>query len=131
MLTLYASLLLLPAWIWLAGPIIHFLQPTLTFEYGGWHDVVEGALSVTLHPLGLHRYMWSGLFSLFLTSGWVWLYVVAGFLLIASRRLDLGFDWFNGHADIEHKPLQSIGLVAGSLVAVVYWSAVVVSRVVK
>ena len=28
------------------------------------------------------------------------------------------------------KPLQSIGLVAGALVAVLYWTAVIVSRVV-
>jgi len=46
------------------------------------------------------------------------------------RGYDLGFDWFNRHFDIEKKPLQSIGLVAGALVAVVYWTAVVVSRVV-
>jgi hypothetical protein len=54
---------------------------------------------------------------------------VSGFLLKAARRLDLGFDWFNRTFDIERKPLQSIGLVAGALVAVVYWAAAIVSRV--
>jgi hypothetical protein len=38
--------------------------------------------------------------------------------------------WSIRHFDIEKKPLQSIGLVAGALVAVVYWVAVIVSRVV-
>jgi hypothetical protein len=51
-------------------------------------------------------------------------------LLLFCRRFDIGFEWFNRHFDVEKKPLQSIGLVAGALVAVVYWAAVIVSRVV-
>jgi len=60
---------------------------------------------------------------------WLWLYAGSGFVLKAARRFDLGFDWFNRKFDIEKKPLQSIGLVAGALVAVVYWTVVIVSRV--
>jgi hypothetical protein len=52
-------------------------------------------------------------------SIWLWLYAGSGFLLKAARRVDIGFDWFNRHFDIEKKPLQSIGLVAGAIVAVV------------
>ena len=66
----------------------------------------------------------------FFVPGWLWLYAGSGFLLKAARRFDIGFEWFNRHFDIEKKPLQSIGLVAGALVAVVYWAAVIVSRVV-
>ena len=65
----------------------------------------------------------------FFTSIWLWLYAGSGFLLKAARRFDIGFEWFNRHFEIEKKPLQSIGLVAGTLVAVVYWTAVIVSRV--
>jgi hypothetical protein len=50
-------------------------------------------------------------------------------LLKAARRFDIGFEWFNRKFDIEKKPLQSIGLVAGALVSLVYWVAVIVSRV--
>jgi hypothetical protein len=64
----------------------------------------------------------------FFTSIWLWLYAGSGFILKAARRFDIGFDWFNRKLDIEKHPLQSIGLVAGTLVAVVYWSAVIVSR---
>jgi hypothetical protein len=46
----------------------------------------------------------------------------------AAKRFDIGFQWFNAEFDIEKKPLQSIGLVAGALVAVVYWAAVIVRR---
>jgi hypothetical protein len=66
----------------------------------------------------------------FFTSIWLWLYAGSGFILKAARRFDIGFDWFNRKFDIEKKPLQSIGLVAGALVAIVYWTAVIVSRVV-
>jgi hypothetical protein len=68
------------------------------------------------------------LYPSFFTSLWLWLYAGSGFLLKAARRFDLGFEWFNGKFDIEKHPLQSIGLVAGSIVAVVYWTAVGVSR---
>jgi len=60
------------------------------------------------------------------TCGWLWLFAGSGILL----RISHGTGWFNRHFDIEKKPLQSIGLVAGALVAVVYWAAVIVSRVV-
>ena len=66
----------------------------------------------------------------FFTSIWLWLYAGSGFLLKAARRFDKYLGWFN-RLDIEKHPLSSIGLVAGALVALVYWSAVVVSRVVK
>jgi hypothetical protein len=65
----------------------------------------------------------------FFTSLWLWLYAGSGFILKVARRFDIGFEWFNRKFDIEKKPLQSIGLVAGVLVAVVYWAVAIVSRV--
>jgi hypothetical protein len=70
----------------------------------------------------------AGIASLF-ASIWLWLYAGSGFILKAARRFDIGFHWFNRKFDIEKKPLQSIGLVAGALVALVYWAAVIVSKV--
>jgi len=70
------------------------------------------------------------LYPAFVSCGWLWLYAGSGFLLKAARKFDIGFEWFNRHFDIEKKPLQSIGLVAGALVAVVYWAVVIVGRVV-
>lgn len=66
---------------------------------------------------------------LFYTSVWLWLYASSGFLLKAARRFDIGFEWFNKHCDIEKKPLQSIGLVSGAIVALVYWAVVIIHRV--
>jgi hypothetical protein len=68
--------------------------------------------------------------SAFITSIWLWLYAGAGFLLIAARRLDIGFRCFNRHFDIEHKPLSAIGLVAGGLVALVWWTVILLKIVV-
>jgi hypothetical protein len=79
-------------------------------------------------PLNGFKPLWY--YPAFFTSIWLWLYAGSGFLLKVVRGFDIGFDWFNRHCDIEKKPLQSIGLVAGALVAVVYWVAVIVSRVV-
>jgi len=73
-------------------------------------------------------FLW--LYPTFFTTVWAFLYAGSGFLLKVARRFDIGFDWFNRKFDIEKKPLQSIGLVAGALVTLVYWTAVVVGRVV-
>jgi hypothetical protein len=62
----------------------------------------------------------------FFSSMWLWLYAGSGFLLKAARRFDIGFAWFNRKFDIEHKPLSAIGLVAGAIVAVLWWAVVAV-----
>jgi len=80
--------------------------------------------------MDIDEYWLAWFVSAYFSSLFLWLYAGSGFLLKAARRFDIGFDWFNRKFDIEKKPLQSIGLVAGALVAVVYWAAVVVSRVV-
>jgi uncharacterized protein len=61
-------------------------------------------------------------FPAFFTSVWLWLYAGSGFLLKVARRFDIGFDLFNRKLDIEKKPLSAMGLVAGALFAVLYWS---------
>ncbi len=78
--------------------------------------------------------------ALFLKGGWIWffpgmvyflivvLYVASGFVIRAAHRFDIGFQWFNRRFDIEKKPLQSIGLVAGALIACAYWVAMIARR---
>jgi hypothetical protein len=67
----------------------------------------------------------------FAASIWLWLYALSGFLLRAARRFDIGFQWFNRKVDIEKHPLSSIGLVAGSLVALAYWGFAAVAHFVR
>lgn len=75
------------------------------------------------------RWLW--VYPAFFTSIWLWLYAASGFILKAARRFDIGFQWFNSKVDIEKKPLSAIGLVAGSLVAVVYWAFAVVAHIIR
>jgi hypothetical protein len=56
----------------------------------------------------------------------LFLYLISAGTLRVARRFDIGFEWFNRKFDIEKKPLQSIGLVAGALVAVTYWTVATV-----
>jgi hypothetical protein len=72
--------------------------------------------------------LWYVLFPTFFTIIWLWLYAASGFVLKAARRFDLGFEWFNRKFDIEKKPLQSIGLVAASLVALICWAFAIIHR---
>lgn len=103
------------------GPLIQLLHP---------HSLIHMETRTIFYVVDMTPFNPVWFWSTFFTSIWLWLYAGSGFLLKAARRFDIGFDWFNRHFDIEHKPLQSIGLVSGVLVAVVYWTAVIVSRVV-
>jgi hypothetical protein len=85
------------------------------------------------HPIAYFHYfklfgIW--FFPAFLTSVWLWLYACSGFLLKFARRFDIGFDWFSRKCDIEHKPLNAIGLVAGCIVAGIWWTVVLVKWIV-
>ena len=97
--------------------LMDFSSAVLLSIAKGQHSVLDWLRLVWFYPA-------------FFTSIWLWLYAGSGFILKAARRFDIGFDWFNRKFDIEKKPLQSIGLVAGALVAVAYWAVAFVSRVV-
>jgi hypothetical protein len=94
------------------------------------HAIWQGIAGVWMDFSGgwITRYLC--LYPAFFTSIWLWLYAGSGFLLKAARRFDIGFQWFNRRFDIEKHPLSAIGLVAGSLVACVYWAAVIFVRLV-
>ncbi len=69
------------------------------------------------------------------TYVYIFLYPILTILLLGSiavivkaREFDIRFSWFNRKFDVEKKPLQSIGLVAGAIVAVVYWSIALIHR---
>jgi hypothetical protein len=61
----------------------------------------------------------------------VWRCAGSGLLLRFARRFDKFFEWFNSKVDIEKKPLSAIGLVAGALVAVMYWGFAVGAHLMK
>jgi len=62
----------------------------------------------------------------FFTSIWALMYFAAGVFIAGLRRFDIGFQWFNRRFDIEKKPLSSMGLIAGAIVAVLWWTVVAV-----
>jgi hypothetical protein len=93
-----------------------------------WISLESTDMIVELVPLLIFLLMFV---AAMFTSIWLWLYAGSGFLLKAARRFDVGFQWFNRRFDIEKKPLSAIGLVAGALVAVLYWGFAVGSWIVK
>jgi hypothetical protein len=107
----------------MASPSVDTEALKLAIRLGPAHAVyVVQSIGV---PTAMALWFYPALF----TSIWLWLYAGAGFLLKFARRFDIGFQWFNSKADIEHHPLSAIGLVAGALVALLYWAVAVVERV--
>ena len=136
LLTSYLGIVGIAFGAFVGGPALHWLDPRYYVEMLRWQSVTNIAVRVPLHPILFahavvrQTHVFPLLLSGFVTSVWLWVYAGSGFILKAARRFDIGFEGFNRKFDIEKKPLQSIGLVAGALVAVVYWVAVIVSRVV-
>ena len=115
--------------IWSFGTVVYYIMAVPPWVLAGYYVGV----AAQGHPIPVnqlpHDSIWEPFFyPAFFTSVWIWLYAGSGFLLKAARDFDIGFDWFNRKFDIEKHPLQSIGLVAGAIVAVVYWAAVGISR---
>jgi hypothetical protein len=59
---------------------------------------------------------------------WVWLYAGSGLALKIFRRAGGIIEWLTLKLDIENKPLQSIGLVAGAALTCTYWIASLIAR---
>lgn len=132
--TLFSAFITFVVWL--------FVSRYFAEEFGMFHPIKSGVISNwfdfrSFDTIQIDLYGNDVLFLLMFvvpsmfTSIWLWLYAGSGFLLKAARRFDIGFDWFNRRFDIEKKPLQCIGLVAGAIVAVVYWAVVVVHRFVS
>jgi hypothetical protein len=101
----------------------------------GYLQMVKAIPDTVLHAVTTRSGMTYGVgvlffYPAFFTSIWALMYFVAGVFIVSLRRFDIGFQWFNRKFDIEHKPLSSIGLVAGAIVAVLWWTVVVVRWVV-
>ncbi len=126
-ITLYLSSIAFTAAFFLYGweqPEWHFTD----FATSVWRDAVTNPLYPIWTLIFYHNWMF--IFPSFFTSTWLFLYVGSGFLLKAARRFDIAFKWFNRKFDFETRPLSAIGLVAGALVAVIWWTCVIVKGIV-
>jgi hypothetical protein len=90
----------------------------IMYSYDREYNLVFRDLDVGMFPLWF--------IAAFFGRLWFLGYVSCGLLLKCSRRLDIGFRLFNHHFDIETHPLQSIGVVGGSLTALGYWFLAIV-----
>lgn len=69
-------------------------------------------------------YLW--FYPAFISSAWMVVLIASTFLVRLARRSDATFHWLSKKLDIEGKPVQSIGLVAGAIVAVLFWCRVTI-----
>lgn len=108
--------------------MIGFIVPVLMFRIVMYGHFVNGIATTETLAECLLRWWVSAGIAVVLVSLWLGVSTIAGIIVKAACRFDRAFQWFNAHFDIEKKPLQSIGLVAGSLVALLYWVAAITSR---
>jgi hypothetical protein len=108
--------------------MIGFIVPVLMFRIMMFGHFISGIATTETLAQCLLRWWLSAGFSIILVSLWLGLSTLAGMILKAACRFDRAFRWFKAHFDIEKKPLQSIGLVAGSLFAMAYWTGTLTNR---
>jgi hypothetical protein len=137
------------AWLWTMLLMVDFVLTTIiaavavfyvvTFAYslglrrGDLHTAIDlwrttdASLWIVFADKSLSPFFYIA----YATSVWAWLYAAAGFLVKLASRFDVTLRWVTHKFDIEHKPLQTIGLMAGLLCAVVYAAAVALAAIPK
>jgi hypothetical protein len=98
---------------WVLAPVAFLVSNTI-YEY--WDGPAPGILGLRDTLLILPCY-----FASLLASIWFWLLVTSGLLIRATLRLPFAIPLLNRRFDIERKPLQCLGLMAGGVAAVCYW----------
>ena len=87
-------------------------------------DIIAPGIANNAIPV--FRTLW--VYPAFFTSLWLWLYVLSCLILKACLRFDSLSSFFVKTFDIEKKPIQSIGYVAGCLTSVSYWGWALVHK---
>jgi len=83
---------------------------------GGDYDFVTG-----MEISGMAAVLAPSIFASLIATMWLWLYVASGWLVRTILRLPIGIPLLNRWFDVEKKPLQCLGMMAGGIVAVCYW----------
>jgi hypothetical protein len=116
-------------------PVIYDLEYAQLFSFNGLVSIFNRIETLeTLEGVRLtYRYVQSYLWLVCLvpaasSSIWLWFYAGSGFVIKTAQRLDLGIRFFQRVFDIENHPLSAIGLVGGTLVALIYWTVVIALR---
>jgi len=81
---------------------------------GGLNEMIQ--LKCTDHqlPFGIYFY------STFFTSLWLWLYVISGFTVKLTQKLNISLNWLKKYLDIDQKPLRSMALVSIMMVTIIF-----------
>lgn len=81
--------------------------------------ILDSSLQLSAKPSG---FIPMGIFfySTFLTSLWLWLFVLSSLIVRIAGRLNTGMKWFTETFDVESKPLRSIGIVAIAITVIIF-----------
>lgn len=80
------------------------------------------AFSDAVMQVWLHGFRWTYLVPAFFTSIWLWLYAGSGILIRLLQGTKSGVHVIGKYFDLNNKPLQSMGLIAGGLSAGCMWA---------
>jgi len=96
--------------IYIPGHSVFVIGPTGP----GPTEIMLSGLTLIDNPIGPFIY------STYLTSIWIWLYVLSGVFIRLLRKFSGSLEIARNLLNIEEKPLQSIGFVSMLIVSVVY-----------
>jgi hypothetical protein len=120
--------LFLVAFDFLCGVLFALLVVTFSVwgDFGEWLRQPMHTLSQTMPLVPRLPFL---ILPFTIVSVTIMLYWTSGMIINAATAFDRGFAWFTTTFDVENKPLQSIGVVAGTLVTIVYWVVAVLVAV--
>lgn len=59
-------------------------------------------------------------YSTYITSVWVWLYALSGFMVKLAQKLDISWSWLKRFLNIDEKPLRSMAMVSILIVTIIF-----------
>lgn len=98
------------------------------YSWESWRSILHPRLLRVSTDPGTLNVMDAFYISTLFVSIWLLLFVLSRYLIAALQSFDALLAHFNRLADIDNKPLSAIGLVAGALVAILWWTVVIVHR---
>jgi hypothetical protein len=100
-----------------------------TFSHLGgffWQMLSYHLFSLRVPRWGVFSVMW--FIPAFFASIWVWLYVGSGVLVRAVHHLDSVRVLMSRILNVENGPLRSVGLIAGLILALIYWTVLILAK---
>ena len=100
----------------------HDVVSSFSGDFEWWLDHIRDLVTLdsTSTPLTLGIFV----YSTFLTSVWLWLYLAAGAAVRVAGGFNVGLRWLRGFTDLDEQPFRSLGFAAILITTLIFLAGI-------